>query len=60
MGAITRDEMLPILIYIILKAKVPDLASQVDLITVCSSEYIKQGEDGSLISQTFQNLQVSL
>lgn len=39
-----------------LKSEVPDLASQIELITAFTSEYMQEGPDGCLISQTYLQL----
>jgi len=40
-GPLTRDEKSPILTYIIIQSGIPDLASQIDLITAFASEYMQ-------------------
>jgi hypothetical protein len=50
---LTRDENIFILTYIIIQSGIPDLASQIELITSFASEYMQEGPDGSKISQTY-------
>ena len=52
-AVLTRDENIFILTYIIIQSGIPDLASQLELITSFASEYMQEGPDGSQISQTY-------
>jgi hypothetical protein len=53
---ITQDEVILILTYIIIHSKVPDLCSQIELITAFASTYMQESEDGCQISSTYLNL----
>lgn len=59
-GPLTRDEKLPIMQFIIIKAGIPDLVSQFDLISAFSTVYMQQSEDGCLLSETYLNLEASI
>ena len=50
---LTTDEMIPIMTYIIIQSGVPDLASQIELMTAFTSEYMQESQDGCLISKTY-------
>lgn len=39
---LTKDEMIPIISFVIIEARVPDLATQFELITAFSSEYMQE------------------
>ena len=45
-----------IMTYIIIQSGIPDLASQVELITAFASEYMQEGQDGCKISQVYLQL----
>jgi len=59
-GPLTRDEKQPILTYIMIQSGIPDIASQIDLITAFSSVYMQESPDGCLISETYLSLLASL
>ena len=42
--------------YIIIKSKVIDLSSKIDLIKAFSTEYMQESPDGCLISETYLSL----
>jgi len=42
--------------FIIISSSVPDLASQIELVTAFTSEYMQEGEDGCEISRTYLSL----
>ena len=45
-----------IMTYIIIQSGIPDLASQLELITAFASEYMQEGQDGCKISQIYLQL----
>ena len=47
------DDNIHILSYIMIQSSVPDLASQIELITAFASDYMQEGSDGCRISQTY-------
>ena len=53
---LTQDENIHILTYIMIQSQVPDLNSQIELITAFTSDYMQEGPDGCLISQTYLQL----
>ena len=53
---LTKDEMIPILSYIMLQSRVPDLTSQLELITAFASEYMQESSDGCAMSKTYLQL----
>mmetsp|Transcript_17368 Transcript_17368/g.29210 ORF Transcript_17368/g.29210 Transcript_17368/m.29210 type:complete len:574 (+) Transcript_17368:90-1811(+) len=53
---LTRDENILIMTYIMIQAGVPDLASQIELITAFTSQYMQESDDACLISQTYLQL----
>ena len=50
---LTQDEMISIFSYIFIHSGIPDLVSQLELITAFSSEYMQESPDGCSISQTY-------
>ena len=50
------DENIHILTYIMIQARIPDLASQIELITAFATNYMQEGQDGPQISQTYLNI----
>jgi len=53
---LTQDENIHILAFIIIQSSVPDLASQIELITAFASEYMQESSDGCEISRTYLQL----
>ena len=53
---LSKDEMIPILSYIMIKSRIPDLVSQMELITAFTSEYMQESSDGCLMSKTYLQL----
>lgn len=47
------DDNIFIMTYIIIQSGIPDLASQMELITAFASEYMQEGQDGCKISQIY-------
>jgi len=50
---LTRDEMLSIFSYVIIHSGIPDMISQLNLITAFASEYMQESSDGCNISRTY-------
>ena len=53
---LTADENIFINVFVMIQAKVPDLVSQVELITAFASEYMQESPDGCEISQAYLSL----
>lgn len=47
---LTQDENIFILVFVMIQAKVPDMASQIEMITAFTSEYMQESPDGCQIS----------
>ena len=50
---LTSDEMLSIFSYVIIHSGIPDMISQLNLITAFASEYMQESSDGCNISRTY-------
>lgn len=53
---LTQDENIFIHVFVMIQAKVPDLVSQIELITAFASEYMQESPDGCEISQAYLSL----
>lgn len=53
---LTADENIFIHVFVIIQANVPDLYSQIELITAFASEYMQESPDGCEISQAYLSL----
>ena len=53
---LTQDENIFIMVFVMIQAKVPDMASQVEMITAFASEYMQESPDGCEISRTYLQL----
>ena len=47
---LTQDENIFIHVFVMIQAKVPDLVSQIELITAFASDYMQESPDGCEIS----------
>ena len=50
---LTQDENIFIMVFVMIQAKVPDMSSQVEMITAFASEYMQESPDGCEISRTY-------
>lgn len=53
---LTADENIFIHVFVFIQARVPDLVSQIELITAFASEYMQESPDGCEISQAYLSL----
>lgn len=53
---LTQDENIFILVFVMIQARIPDMASQIEMITAFTSEYMQESPDGCQISQTYLSL----